>query len=83
MLKCNDTTRLIASDEVVGASRPRRFAVWFHLLMCRHCRQYAAQLRAIAEASRKTVRDTAPDLERLAALESSINRQANEKGRTP
>ena len=82
MLKCKDVSRLVASDELLEAGRSRRFVVWFHLLMCRHCRQYAAQLRAIAAASRKMVRDTTPDPERLAELENSINHQTREKGRT-
>ena len=76
MLKCKDTSRLIASDEILGASRSRRFAVWLHLLMCRHCRAYAAQLRAIAAATQKMVRSTLPDPEHLAELERSISRRA-------
>lgn len=76
MLKCKESSRLIASDEVLGASRSRRFAVWIHLLMCRHCRAYAAQLRAIAAATREMVQSTLPDPESLAKLEQSISRRA-------
>ncbi len=53
MLSCKNVTRIIASDEFATAKWSRRLAVRFHHLMCRHCRRYAAQLRAIAQLARK------------------------------
>ena len=56
MLKCNEVTRLIASDELETAPWRTRLSVRFHLLMCRHCRRYVAQLRDIGQATRRLFR---------------------------
>ncbi len=53
MMRCRDVTRLVAGEELGRASRLRRAAVRLHLLMCRHCGAYAAQLRAIGRAARQ------------------------------
>ncbi len=52
MLNCKEVARLIASDELADAVWSDRALVRLHLLMCRHCRGYAAQLRAIGAAAR-------------------------------
>ena len=53
MPNCKEVVRLIASDELADAGWSDRALVRFHLLMCRHCRGYAAQLRAIGAGSRE------------------------------
>ncbi len=50
MPTCQQVARLIASDELATASWRRRAALRLHLLMCRHCRRYARQIRAIGSA---------------------------------
>lgn len=81
MLKCKDVSRIIGGSELSDAPRSRRLATWIHLLMCRHCRAYAGQLRAIGAATRKMVRSTGPDPKRLADLEHSLTRGLrNRKG---
>jgi len=60
MLKCNEVTRLYASDAARSASLRKRLALRIHLLMCRHCRRYVRELRAIGEAVRDLGRQ-APD----------------------
>ncbi len=52
MLNCKEVARLIASDELAHAAWSNRALVRLHLLMCRRCRGYAAQLRAIGAAAR-------------------------------
>ncbi len=52
MPNCKEVVRLIASDELADAVWANRALVQLHLLMCRHCRGYAAQLRAIGAAAR-------------------------------
>lgn len=53
MLDCKQVSRIIASDQLATAGWRRRLAVRLHLLMCRHCRRYAAQLRQIGRAARQ------------------------------
>ncbi len=52
MLNCKEVARLIASDELADAVWLNRALVGLHLMMCRHCKGYAAQLRAIGAAAR-------------------------------
>ena len=52
MLNCKEVSRLIASEELADAVWSDRALVRLHLLMCRHCKGYAAQLRAIGSAAR-------------------------------
>ncbi len=72
MLSCREVVRLIASDELAAAGWRRRLAVRLHWLMCRYCRRYAAQLRAIGEATRKLLEGGEADPTRLARLEGRI-----------
>jgi len=50
MLKCRDVVN--NADQLLdGAiSRRHRLAIKMHLLMCRHCRRYVRQLRALLRA---------------------------------
>ncbi len=72
MLSCREVARLIASGELAAAGWRRRLVVRFHLAMCRYCRRYAAQLRAIAAATRKLLEGGEADPKRLDRLEGRI-----------
>lgn len=71
MLTCRDAARLLAQDGI-GASRTDRVGLRFHLLMCRFCRRYKAQLGAIGEGCRDEVAAAKEDPAALARLERSI-----------
>ena len=89
MLSCRQVSQLIASDELAGASWTRRLGVRFHLLMCRHCRRYEAQLRAIGVTARRLLhrpeegdRATLERLEKriLASYEGPAARSGGDRG---
>ena len=71
MQSCKEIARLIASEELVDAGWLRRTSVRLHLLSCRHCRGYAAQVRAIGAAARDRW-GSGPDEQALERLERSI-----------
>jgi anti-sigma factor ChrR (cupin superfamily) len=52
MLQCNEVTRLWASDAIRDTSLRTRLALRIHLMMCRYCRRYVGELRAIGGAVR-------------------------------
>ena len=52
MLKCREIEKMIGTDELRAAGFIRRQTVRLHLMMCRHCRTYARQIRAIGDAAR-------------------------------
>ncbi len=72
MLTCKAAARLLAQDGI-GASRVERVGLRVHLLMCRFCRRYKAQLSAIGEGCRKQFgAATDDDSAALARLERLI-----------
>ena len=72
MPNCRELTRMLASDELVEAGWSQRLRGRVHLLMCRHCRRYATQIRALGSGARRRWGAEAKDAERLARLESRI-----------
>ncbi len=53
MPTCKEVSRVIATDELATAGWRQRLSVKLHLLMCRHCRNYARQIQEIGEATRR------------------------------
>lgn len=72
MITCKEMARRIASDEVADAPLLQRFGMHIHLLMCRYCRRYAAQLCAIGESVRRMLRSGDADPATLDRLERAI-----------
>ncbi len=72
MPNCEEVARLVASDELADAVWSDRALVRLHLLMCRHCRGYAAQLRAIGAAARDRWDLGAADRAAFEKLQNSI-----------
>ncbi len=72
MVSCKEVTRKIASDEFAEAGWKERLAIRLHLLGCRYCRRYAAQLRAIGAAARNLLGSRTQDPSALERLERQI-----------
>jgi hypothetical protein len=60
MPNCKEVAGILASGALEDSVWTRRLSVRFHLLMCRHCRRYAAQLRAMGAAAGKIFGSGAP-----------------------
>ncbi len=69
---CRDIAKKLASDEFREASVWKRLTLRFHLLMCCHCRRYAAQLRTIGEIARHLWGPHSEDPSTLERLEREI-----------
>ena len=70
MLRCKEVTRLHASGELAIAGRVERLQVRLHLMMCRHCRRYVDQLKAIARSAAALQSD--PDPARVDAIVARV-----------
>ncbi len=79
MQSCRDVAYLIASDGLEGAGRLRRLLVRLHLLYCRRCRRYAADVDTIGQVSRDTWTITSVDRQTVQRLEGVIMDQASGK----
>ncbi len=72
MLNCKDVATAIGRDEWRAAPPWRRLGLRLHLLMCPHCRRYAAQIRAIGTAARSLFREHGEDPHTLRRLQETI-----------
>ena len=72
MLNCQEVARLITSEDLADTGWSKRALVRIHLLMCRHCRRYAAQLRAISTTALERRGFGPGDQQALKRLERSI-----------
>ena len=72
MLKCRDLTILIASDGIEDFGFMKRMEIKLHLFMCKHCRNYWAQIRSIGQGAKKVAAEAEPDQEQLRRLEKDI-----------
>ena len=72
MPTCKDVATAIGQDELRTVPWWRGLAVRLHLLMCPHCRRYAAQIRAIGTAARSLFREHGEDRKVLARLHETI-----------
>ncbi len=76
MLSCKEVARVLASDALDQYTWGHRLALRVHLLMCRHCRLYARQLRAIAAAARGLWREESEDPSTLERLKRAIDQDS-------
>lgn len=61
---CKDTTELISEDMDHNLSVFKRWRMRFHLVLCKYCRKYRAQLETLRRMTGglgKEVSDTTPD----------------------
>ena len=71
MLTCKELVRLTSSGEMEEASWMRRVSLRLHLLMCRYCRRYLAQLTAIRAAARHAPVEP-EDADRMRRIEEKL-----------
>lgn len=69
---CREVTGAIASDSLIEAPAHRRLGVRIHLLLCRHCRRYARQMRAIGQAAREVLAHPNGERESLERLRRKL-----------
>ena len=72
MLHCKEVTESIYSDQLLKTGSWHRLGVRMHLLMCRKCRQYREQMRAIGGAARQMWRSQPEEASVLDRLEDQI-----------
>ena len=83
MMNCQDIVHIVASDELTEAGWSVRLRVRLHMLMCRHCRSYAAQMRTIGEAARNLLRFGPQDSPTLNQLKHAISQQSFDEPEDP
>ena len=72
MLSCQQVARLVSSGVLEDAGVLRRLSARMHFLMCRHCRRYEAQIRAVGTMAHKVYGSAPDDPAALGRLEADI-----------
>ncbi len=72
MLKCRDLSQLVAADEIEEFGFMKRMELKFHLFMCRHCRNYVAQIRSLGQGARDIASADGPGQDQLEKIEKKI-----------
>jgi anti-sigma factor ChrR (cupin superfamily) len=74
MPSCREVSRAVASGELERAGFWKRLGLRLHLAMCRHCRRYSRQLRAIGQTARELFAETPADEATVDRLRQAILR---------
>jgi len=72
MLKCSEVSRLVAAGESEALGFMKRLEMKFHLFMCKHCRNYVAQIRSIGQGARDLAAENETDPAKLQQMEQKI-----------
>jgi predicted anti-sigma-YlaC factor YlaD len=80
MLTCKEVAQLLSTDAAREGKLSDRLRVKLHLFMCKHCREYAAQLRALGKAAHGFKDDCTGEHEALDRLEEAILEQIQKPG---
>jgi len=80
MLRCKQVTTMVARDDLADAGPWLRLKIRLHLMMCRHCARYAAQIRAIGTKARESFQPPAPRAD-VEDLQQRILESASKPGK--
>ncbi|NCQ34461.1 anti-sigma factor [bacterium] len=69
MLKCKEVSHIVSEDLPLGLWG--RMMLKMHLLMCVHCRRYAAQIRSLGRGARREL-DHRPSADQARRMEDRI-----------
>jgi hypothetical protein len=72
MFTCKEVARLLSMDAAAEGALSDQLRVKLHLLFCKYCRGYAAQLRVIGAAGRALWSECTGEQETLDRLEAEI-----------
>ena len=53
MLKCNEVSGLVSTDEVDDLGLMKRLEFKMHIMMCVHCRRYVQQIKSLGLGARR------------------------------
>lgn len=71
MLKCREVSKIVAAEDR-NLGFMKRMELKLHLFMCVHCRNYAAQVKAMGRGARDLVMSTDPSPGEVQELENRI-----------
>ena len=77
MLKCNQVSRLVASDDFRELGMFKKMEFKMHLMMCSHCQRYFDQIRSLGRGARQEARKLEADDQQIEKMEFRIREELN------
>ncbi|MCP4293820.1 MAG: hypothetical protein GY780_18475 [bacterium] len=75
MLKCNQVTKIVATDDYRELGVLKKMEFKMHLLMCKHCQRYFSQLKSLGFEARRNAENHEAGTEQLQRMEKNIREQ--------
>lgn len=72
MLKCNQVSGLVSTDEVDDLSLMKKLEFKMHLWMCGHCRRYVQQIKSLGLGARHWATGCEAEPQQLKRMEEHV-----------
>ena len=72
MLKCNQVSRIVSTDDYQELGFMKKVEFKLHLMMCSHCQRYVQQIKSLGKISRENAKELEASEEQLVRMESRI-----------
>lgn len=72
MLKCNQVSRIVSTDDYHELGFMKKVEFKLHLMMCTHCQRYVDQIKSLGTISREKAKDLEASDEQLSRMEHKI-----------
>ena len=72
MLKCNQVSRIVSTDDYHELGLMKKVEFRLHLMMCSHCKRYVDQILSLGLGCRQQVKDMEASEEQLGRMEGKI-----------
>lgn len=72
MLKCNQVSRIVSSDDYHELGLFKKMEFKMHLMMCSHCQRYVNQIKNLGKVSREKAQNLEASEEQLVRMEGKI-----------
>jgi len=72
MLKCNQVSRIVSTDDYHELGFMKKMEFKIHLMMCSHCQRYVDQIKSLGKVSREKAKELEASDEQLVKMEGKI-----------
>ncbi len=72
MLKCNQVSRIVSTDDYQELGFMKKVEFKLHLMMCSHCQRYVRQIKSLGKISRENAKELEASEEQLVRMKSRI-----------
>ncbi len=80
MLKCNQVSRIVSTDDYHELGFMKKVEFKLHLMMCSHCQRYVEQIKSLGRVCREQAKDLEADEEQLVRMEDKIREDVGGTG---